>query len=448
MRDPTSSFTFLNYLHTQHRLVQYINREEKVPSRKEWSAYMAWAAQRLDRYAQYGRTVTDLQPVERDGKVAYIRVLATNNETGASESVCARNVALAVGGAPVVPARFQHVYTWPQRDAGAVSRVVHSSSFLPQMAQLERILHQGPKAHADRPLQLAVVGGGQSSAEMLCYLRDRFPSADIRMLVRAPALVPSDDSPFVNSAAFDPASVSAFWKCDLAGRQVLLNEFKRTNYSVIRSDLLAQVYEHVYDQQIDFHEPYTPAQGKVTVETGVSLDTDVQLSPEGYVEIQLPTSSGKDVFDAVFLGTGFERAAHTLPFVHTLARDFSLLSKEGLAALRETERNEEATIRSAPDPDAVRAALRGITRDYRLVPHNPTYWNEGPTAASLHPAVRRCLPEGGAEVESAGTDQGPVHVYVFGCNEPTHGLSDSLMSMTAHRAHVVTASVLASTPAR
>ena len=92
MRDPTSAYTFLNFLHTEGRLAQYINREEKVPSRREWSAYLAWAAQRMQSYAHYGRTVTDIQPVERDGKVVYLRVLAKNSLTGESETLYARNV--------------------------------------------------------------------------------------------------------------------------------------------------------------------------------------------------------------------------------------------------------------------------------------------------------------------------------------------------------------------
>ena len=53
-----------------------------------------------------------------------------------------------------------------------------------------------------------------------------------------------------------------------------------------------------------------------------------------------------------------------------------------------------------------------------------------------------------ARVDGGGTADPPAGrgmsgaVYVFGSNERTHGLSDSLMSMVAHRAAIVSASLL------
>ena len=175
MRDPTSAYSFLNFLHTQGRLAQYINREEKVPSRREWSAYLAWAAQRMDSYVQYNRVVTDIEPVERHGKVAFLKVLAKNLATGEQETVLARNVTTAVGGSANVPAVFREMYQWPPKNPDEISRVVHASTFLPQMERLDKVLQRIQLDERKEPLRLAVVGGGQSSAEMMCYLRDRFP---------------------------------------------------------------------------------------------------------------------------------------------------------------------------------------------------------------------------------------------------------------------------------
>ncbi|KAI3625952.1 hypothetical protein CBS9595_001313 [Malassezia furfur] len=483
MRDPTSAYSFLNFLHTQGRLAQYINREEKVPSRREWSAYLAWAAQRMDSYVQYSRVVTDIEPVERHGKVAFLKVLAKNLATGAQETVLARNVTTAVGGSANVPAVFREMYQWPPKSADEVSRVVHAWTFLPQMERLDKVLQRIQFDERKEPLRLAVVGGGQSSAEMMCYLRDRFPEADLDMIVRASALVPSDDSPFVNSAAFDPESVTTFWESSARARRAQLDEFKRTNYSVIRSDLLSQVYEMVYDQEIDYHDPYMAKKGIVRVMASTTLLEAEQLG-NGKIRVTTATTAGDkvvrtDEYDALFLGTGFERAASTLPFVHTLAEHFPLLSVEGVRELRERELAEDDLIATSPNPDAARATARGITRDYRLVPSNPTRWRHDATSAvSLHPAVLERIPqsrmgrEGSRENSVASARRGdsgyssspvpgspkhelsealhrpgaPANVYVFGCNEYTHGLSDSLMSMVAHRAGVVSASLLASTP--
>ncbi|MCP5915927.1 lysine N(6)-hydroxylase/L-ornithine N(5)-oxygenase family protein, partial [Klebsiella pneumoniae] len=86
MRDPTSSCTFLNFLHEEGRLMPYINREEKVPSRREWSAYLAWAAKRMDSYVRYGRQVVDIVPMEEKGVLSYYRIECEHVETKQRES--------------------------------------------------------------------------------------------------------------------------------------------------------------------------------------------------------------------------------------------------------------------------------------------------------------------------------------------------------------------------
>lgn len=44
LRNPQSPITFLNYLHSEGRLVSFINNGAPIPSRKEFSDYLAWAA--------------------------------------------------------------------------------------------------------------------------------------------------------------------------------------------------------------------------------------------------------------------------------------------------------------------------------------------------------------------------------------------------------------------
>ncbi|WFD25447.1 taxifolin 8-monooxygenase [Malassezia nana] len=455
MRDPTSSFTFLNFLHSEGRLMQYINREEKVPSRREWSAYLAWAARRMDAYAHYGCDVQDIVPeTQEDGCIAY-RVVFQRN--GISESLLARNLSLAVGGAAQVPPVFRG---WYEPTADPMPPVVHASTFLPQMTRLGPALHV--KAAASQPLRLAIVGGGQSSAEMLRYLRSRYPEAALDMMFRAAALVPSDDSPFVNSAAFDPSSVSTFWESSARQRRAQLEEFKRTNYSVVRNDLLCEVYEMVYDQEIEYREPNEEVKGLVRILASTELQ-NVEAMPDGRIRIDTCTNAGdalqrSETYDAVFLGTGFQRDPSLLPFVRTLATRFPLLAHDGKRILEEQELAMDDQVAQASDPEALRAQLRGITRDYRLVPKS-----SAPAVTALPATVIQRIPhsrlgrEGSRESSVArgapGAQSPPPAshvdpprdgaVFVFGSNESTHGLSDSLMSMVAHRAGIVTASLLA-----
>ena len=108
----------------------------------------------------------------------------------------------------------------------------------------------------------------------------------------------------------------------------------------------------------------------------------------------------------------------------------------------------------------MRAQVRGITRDYRLVPADLSQWRmslsmptnvaqcvarsqlgrEGCREPSLPPSRAASLPDTSAAQSEAPAVSGQI--FLFGCNERTHGLSDSLMSMVAHRAGIVTASLL------
>ncbi|WFD29451.1 taxifolin 8-monooxygenase [Malassezia sp. CBS 17886] len=466
LRNPTSSYTFVNYLHKVDRLVDYINREEKVPSRREWSAYLAWAAQHMHAYVRYGRRVRDIVPERSRSGVTCFCVISEDVASGATSEVRARNVCIATGGAQQIPRVFQPL--WEPCTGMDVSPLVHTSAFLPQMARLGPMLREKAAAPGTPRLRLAVVGGGQSSAEVLCYLHSQFPDADLDMLVRASALVPSDSSSFVNSAAFDPSSVSTFWESSARDRRAQLAEFKRTNYSVVRNDLLSALYEIVYDQRIEFDDPYAAPKGVVRILTNKEL-LHADLLPTRQVRIDSRTVAGEqaaqsNVYDAVFLGTGFCRDASSLPFVQSLAPHFPLLSRDGAAKLRETELAMDNQAAPTVDANAQRGALRGITRDYRLVAEDTSEWHagDGEPRLGVPPAVLQYLP--GSRFSSDGSPPSSINtsddsgytstnsspgrtrspaVYVFGCNEYTHGLSDSLMSIVAHRAGIVSTALLA-----
>ena len=44
LRNPQSPITFLNYLHSEGRLISFINNGSPIPSRREFTDYLAWAA--------------------------------------------------------------------------------------------------------------------------------------------------------------------------------------------------------------------------------------------------------------------------------------------------------------------------------------------------------------------------------------------------------------------
>lgn len=69
LRDPTSYFTFLSYLHSQNRLPEFINRGTIIPSRREFADYLGWTAQEVVRRGvdvAYGEEVIGISKVLLD----------------------------------------------------------------------------------------------------------------------------------------------------------------------------------------------------------------------------------------------------------------------------------------------------------------------------------------------------------------------------------------------
>ncbi len=72
LRNPNSKYTFLSYLHSQGRLLNFINRGSMMPPRREFADYLSWAADK----------------VQRDGvQVAYAEEVVGINKADAGESL-------------------------------------------------------------------------------------------------------------------------------------------------------------------------------------------------------------------------------------------------------------------------------------------------------------------------------------------------------------------------
>jgi L-ornithine N5-oxygenase len=180
LRDPRSEFTFLNYLHKNRRLVPFTNLGTFFPLRSEYEDYMRWCAEKFDDLVHYGQHVYEITPghVRQDAPAVEAFVVRSRDvKTNRLFTWRARHVVVAVGGSPRVPAPFPPAHP----------RVVHSSQYL----------HAVPKLLQDRDARhrVAVIGGGQSAAEIFNDLRSRFPNSKTWLIIAGAALKPSDDSP-------------------------------------------------------------------------------------------------------------------------------------------------------------------------------------------------------------------------------------------------------------
>lgn len=177
LRDPRSHFTFLNYVHTQGRLLDFINLDTFLPARTEYEAYLRWCASHFDDLVRYNSEVVSVSPVEDANGIKTFTVVERNGKTGALSTHRARNVILAVGGQASIPKSL------PEKSP----RVIHSSQYANMV----------PKLLSDRnaPVKVAVIGGGQSAAEIFNNVSNLYPNSKTYLVMKQEFLKPSDDSP-------------------------------------------------------------------------------------------------------------------------------------------------------------------------------------------------------------------------------------------------------------
>src|SRR5690242_29241 len=70
-RNPRSRYGFLNYLHEEGRLFDFLNLNLPYPLRKDYARYVAWAARQFDDRVRYGHGVTGVAPLPGDAGVEF-----------------------------------------------------------------------------------------------------------------------------------------------------------------------------------------------------------------------------------------------------------------------------------------------------------------------------------------------------------------------------------------
>ena len=178
-RDPQSHFTFLNYLKKKGRLEAFANLGTFLPLREEFNDYLTWAAGHFNDCVKYGTEVNSVQGIYQGPHRLVNRWLVTcrDQSNNACLKLISKKVVVAVGGSPKLP-RGLHSFG---------PKIRHSSQYLEAISDTDLKDGSGKR--------FAVIGAGQSAAEIFEDLMHRFPKAHIKLFISASALKPSDDSP-------------------------------------------------------------------------------------------------------------------------------------------------------------------------------------------------------------------------------------------------------------
>ena len=280
LRNPQSKFTFVNYLHEKNRLSDFINLKTFYPSRHEFNDYLSWAAQKFDNNCAYGEEVFEVLPQKQGEEVTHLLVRSKGANGKISERLT-RNLIVAVGGAVKIPENFFHLKNDP--------RVFHSHQYLQEIEQ------------QNSAKDIAIIGAGQSAAELFVNLHGRATSPRVDMIMRSNTLRPSDSSPFVNEI-FNVDFTDYIYNRPSSEQKTLIKEFWQTNYSSPDLEIVENIFDIFYQQKVvgnDYHSllrshEVTSAEAN---ENGITLtltDLDSGQTKQKY-------------YDAVILATGYSR---------------------------------------------------------------------------------------------------------------------------------------------
>lgn len=226
LRNPTSPFSFLAYLHDRDRLVDFVNHKSLFPLRLEFHDYLEWAASRVDGPVDWDTEVREVRPVRYGDAVELVEVVLGRPGRPGTRSVRTRNLVIGTGLQPRMPAGIERsAHVW------------HTSELLGRIAEVTD------------PARVVVVGAGQSAAEATSFLHQRFTGAEVCSVFSRYGFSPADDSPFVNQI-FDPGAVDDFYGAPPDVRRMLLDYHGNTNYSVVDGELIEDLYRRAYQEKV------------------------------------------------------------------------------------------------------------------------------------------------------------------------------------------------------
>ncbi|WP_425580471.1 lysine N(6)-hydroxylase/L-ornithine N(5)-oxygenase family protein [Streptomyces thermocarboxydovorans] len=217
LADPTSPYSFLNYLKEKGRLYSFYIRENFYPLRVEYDDYCRWAASRLSSI-RFGTTVTE---VIYDGEAYVVR-------TDTGESFIARHLVLGTGTTPHVPEAC--------RDLGG--DFIHNSRYLHHKEQLQR------------KKSITLVGSGQSAAEIYYDLLSEIDVHGYRLnwVTRSPRFFPLEYTKLTLEMT-SPEYIDYYHALPEQTRYRLMAQQKGL-FKGIDGDLINEIFDLLYQKNL------------------------------------------------------------------------------------------------------------------------------------------------------------------------------------------------------
>ncbi|MFJ5958991.1 lysine N(6)-hydroxylase/L-ornithine N(5)-oxygenase family protein [Paenarthrobacter sp. NPDC092416] len=240
LADPTSPFSFLNFLKQTGRLYRFYIRENFYPLRAEYNQYCQWVAGQLASV----RFSTDVLDVTYDDGVYRLSVQGPDG----AEVLRARKLVLGTGTSPYVPDSCTEIV-----EGGGL--VLHNADYLSRKSELQS------------KRSITIVGSGQSAAELYYELLQEIDvfGYQLNWVTRSGRFFPLEYTKLTLEMT-SPEYVDYFHSLPGEQRDSLIKSQKNL-YKGINSDLIDDIYDLLYtkslsgmvDTQLHTHSSLTAA---------------------------------------------------------------------------------------------------------------------------------------------------------------------------------------------
>ncbi len=222
--NPTSKFTFLNYLHTKNRLHKYFFFHQFEMPRQEYNAYVKWVVKQLPT-CQFQSEVIDVQEFSD-----HYEVKVHHSDQKITKKYRSKHIVLGTGTTPSIPIN----------NAAISKEKMHHSS---EYAFYKESSQKGDK--------IVVIGSGQSAAEIfydLLKIQDE-QGYHLTWFTRSPGFLQLDNS-MLGQEVFSPDYVDYFHGLDFEERIDSLDHLGQLRKG-IDGETLKSIYKLLYHKSID-----------------------------------------------------------------------------------------------------------------------------------------------------------------------------------------------------
>jgi lysine N6-hydroxylase len=300
LADPTSPYSFLNYLKEKGRLYSFYIRENFYPLRVEYDDYCRWAANKLSS-VRFSTTVTEVTYDE--GAELYVV------KTAAGDTYRARHLVLGTGTPPYIPEAC--------RDLGG--DFIHNSRYLQHKAELQK------------KDSITLVGSGQSAAEIYYDLLSEIDVHGYRLnwVTRSPRFFPLEYTKLTLEMT-SPEYIDYFRELPEATRYRLTAEQKGL-FKGIDGDLINEIFDLLYQKNLGGPVPTrlltNSSLNSVAYENGTytlsfrqeEQGKDFTLDSQGLV-----LATGYKYAEPEFLGPVRDRLVHDSRGNYDVARNYAI----------------------------------------------------------------------------------------------------------------------------